>query len=88
MRTANVRTAMWCDARHSVTPSARFQPAWKLGIAAYSLTIDGGRIVRYVSACRLTVSTPSAASRGGATGNSAKTRRPSPPETRQTVRRV
>jgi hypothetical protein len=39
---ANARTAAWDDARKSMIPSSTFHPAWKLGIAAYSLTSDGG----------------------------------------------
>ena len=85
---ANARTTRCDVARNSRTPSSRFHPAWKLGIAAYSLTSDGGRTVRYASARAVTVSTPRPASRGGATGSSAKTTRPSSPETRQTVRSV
>ena len=87
MRTAKARTRRLCDARKSITPSRRFQPAWKLGIAAYSLTSVGGSTVRYPPARSVIVSTiPTPASRGGATGNSANTTSPSAPESRQTLR--
>jgi hypothetical protein len=46
MSTANARTRTFRVARKSRIPSIRFHPAWKLGIAAYSLTSEGGRTVR------------------------------------------
>jgi hypothetical protein len=33
--TANARMAQWRVAWKTTMPTARFQPAWKLGIAAY-----------------------------------------------------
>ena len=44
--TANARTAQLRVAMNREIPSIRFQPAWKLGIAAYSLTSDDGRTER------------------------------------------
>ena len=46
MSTAKPRTSQWRDALKAITPTSRFQPAWKLGIAAYSLTNERG------SSCR------------------------------------
>ena len=46
MSSANVRNSGLRLTRNSSIPSSRFQPAWKLGIAAYSLMSDGGRTVR------------------------------------------
>jgi hypothetical protein len=40
--TAKPRTTQFRDARNNTIPTSRFQPAWKLGIAAYSFTSDGG----------------------------------------------
>jgi hypothetical protein len=45
-RIPNSRTARRVDEPTSTIPTRRFQPAWKLGIAAYSFTSDGG------SSCR------------------------------------
>ena len=45
-RTANARSAQWRVAWNTTIPTARFQPAWKLGIAAYWFTSAGGRIWR------------------------------------------
>lgn len=85
--TANARSATLRLTRNSSIPSSRFQPAWKLGIAAYSLMNDGGSAFRYPSACSVTVSSrPTGASRGGATGKSAKITSPNPPDSRITVR--
>ena len=44
--TASVRNSQWRVAPNTTMPRSRFQPAWKLGMAAYSLTIDGGTICR------------------------------------------
>ena len=49
MSTANARSATLRLTRNSSMPSSRFQPAWKLGIAAYSLMNDGGSTVRYAA---------------------------------------
>ena len=43
---AKSRSAQWSVARKTTMPTARFQPAWKLGIAAYWFTSAGGRICR------------------------------------------
>ena len=87
IRTANARTSTCREARKSMIPSRRFQPAWKLGIAAYSLTSEAGSIERYSLASIVIVSTRGrVVSRGGATGKKAKITRPMPPDTRQTLR--
>jgi hypothetical protein len=44
--TASVRSSQWLVARKTMIPSRTFQPAWKLGIAAYWLTSAGGTICR------------------------------------------
>lgn len=44
--TAKARTARRLLARKIAMPSRTFQPAWKLGIAAYWLTSEAGRIAR------------------------------------------
>ena len=68
-------------------PNTRFQPAWKLGMAANWLTSDGGKICRYPSESRVTVSISGrSVSRGGATGNSAKMTSPMSPLSRHTLR--
>jgi len=46
MRRANPRTNRLRLTRNSSIPRSRFQPAWKLGIAAYSLMNDGGSTLR------------------------------------------
>lgn len=43
---AKPRTSQFRDDWNTTMPTKRFQPAWKLGIAAYSFTSDGG------SSCR------------------------------------
>ena len=63
-------------------PSSRFQPAWKLGMAAYSFTSEAGSTERYSLASIAIVSTRGReVSRGGATGKNAKNRNPITPET-------
>ena len=46
MRSPNARRMRCRLTRKSSIPSSRFHPAWKLGIAAYSLISDGGSTVR------------------------------------------
>ena len=46
IRTPNARRSRYRLTRKSSIPSSRFQPAWKLGIAAYSLMNDGGSTLR------------------------------------------
>ena len=46
MRIANPRTSRCLHAPYATMPTSRFHPAWKLGIAAYSFTNEGGRIWR------------------------------------------
>jgi hypothetical protein len=46
MTRPNARSSGFRLTRKSSIPSSRFQPAWKLGIAAYSLISDGGSTVR------------------------------------------
>jgi hypothetical protein len=68
-------------------PSSRFQPAWKLGMAAYSFTSEAGSTERYSLASIAIVSTRGReVSRGGATGKKAKISRPMAPDTRPTSR--
>ena len=43
---AKLRSSQWRAAWNTTMPTSRFQPAWKLGIAAYSFTSEGG------SSCR------------------------------------
>lgn len=40
---AKARRSQWRVAPKTTMPTSRFQPAWKLGIAAYWLTRSGGR---------------------------------------------
>jgi hypothetical protein len=47
MSTAKARSAFRSVARKITMPSRTFQPAWKLGIAAYWLTSAAGSAVRY-----------------------------------------
>ena len=85
--TANPRTSRCREARKSMMPSSRFQPAWKLGIAAYSFTSVAGSTERYsLASCVIVSSRGRLVSRGGATGKKAKITRPRPPDTRQTLR--
>ena len=44
--TASARSAGLRVARKTTMPSSTFQPAWKLGIAAYWLTSSGGTTCR------------------------------------------
>lgn len=46
MITAKARSGQRPLARKTTMPSRTLQPAWKLGIAAYSLTSAAGRTVR------------------------------------------
>jgi hypothetical protein len=46
MITANARSGQRLLARKTTMPSSTLQPAWKLGMAAYSLTSEDGRTVR------------------------------------------
>ena len=46
MTTAKDRRSQCRVAWKTTIPTSRFQPAWKLGIAAYWLTRSGGRIWR------------------------------------------
>ena len=46
MTSANARRGQARLARKTMTPSRTFHPAWKLGIAAYSLTSAAGSTVR------------------------------------------
>ena len=46
MTTAKARRGQARLARKTTMPSRTLQPAWKLGIAAYSLTSEAGRTVR------------------------------------------
>jgi hypothetical protein len=85
---ANARTARWVVVTRSTIPTARFHPRWRLGNAAYWFVRPGGCRVRYAFDCSVTVSTrPSSRSRGGATGTSAKKRKPMAPETKSAFRR-
>jgi hypothetical protein len=69
------------------TPINRFQPTWKLGIAAYWFTSDGGCKVRYAVDCSATVSiSPMSRSRGGVTGYTAKMTTPTTPEISKALR--
>ena len=66
---ANARSAQWRVAWKTTIPTARFQPAWKLGIAAYWFTSAAGRIWRYAADPPVYVSISGrSVSRGGATG--------------------
>ena len=44
--TAKPRSSQWRVAPNTTIPSSTFQPAWKLGIAAYWFTSDGGTTCR------------------------------------------
>jgi hypothetical protein len=46
MMTAKARSGHARLARKTTMPSSTLQPAWKLGMAAYSLTSAAGRTVR------------------------------------------
>jgi hypothetical protein len=88
MATANARTARRRVAWKRTIPTSRFQPAWRLGKAAYLFVSAGGCSARYPSEYSVTVSTTAgSASRGGATGNPAKNANPSRPETNIAFRR-
>jgi hypothetical protein len=66
-----------CGRQEETMPTARFQPMWRLGSAAYWLVRPSGWSTRYESDRLVTVSTrPSSSSLGGATGTSAKKRKP------------
>ena len=55
---------------HHAMPASRFQPTWRLGIAAYLFTRPGGCSTRYEWECSVTVSTNSGENRrGGAIGS-------------------
>lgn len=70
-------------------PRRRFQPAWRLGRAAYWFVRDGGWSARYPREYSVTVSTsPGLASRGGATGNAAKKTNPIRAETSMAFRKT
>ena len=85
--TADARSRLCRVAWKTTIPTSTFQPAWKLGIAAYWLTNSGGTIWRYPSACAVTVSTSGrSVSRGGATGKRAKMNRPASPLSRKALR--
>jgi hypothetical protein len=79
--TANARTARCVVAWKSTIPRSRFQPACRLGNAAYLFVRAGGWRARYPFEYSVTVSTtPGSAIRGGATGTPAKKRKPMSPE--------
>jgi hypothetical protein len=85
--TATSRRSGRVVAPSTTRPSSRFQPAWKLGIAAYSFTSDRGRICRYSPRPAETVSmTARPLSLGGATGNTVKTTNPIEPVSRMALR--
>ena len=81
MATAKTRTALRLVAWKSMIPTSRFQPACRLGSAAYWFVSAGGCRARYPSEYRVTVSTrPGSENRGGATGTKAKNAKPIRPE--------
>lgn len=86
-RTANPRMARFVVAKKTTMPTRRFQPKWRLGIAAYWFVSAGGCSVRYEVDCWSTVSIrPASMSRGGAIGTSAKKRKPTRPDTNIALR--
>jgi hypothetical protein len=72
MMTAKMRTPSRAVAWKSTIPTSRFQPACRLGNAAYTFVRAGGCSARYPWEYAVTVSKYSAcARRGGATGKNA-----------------
>lgn len=79
--TANARIVRDVVAWKTTMPTRMFQPAWRLGNAAYLFVRAGGCNARYPCEYSVTVSTiPGSASRGGATGKPAKKTNPIRPE--------
>ena len=79
--TARSRSAKLATAISRTIPTRRFQPTCRLGNAAYWFVSPGGWSARYASERCVTVSTsPMSSRRGGATGKSAKRRKPIRPE--------
>jgi hypothetical protein len=88
MRTAKMRTPSRAVAWKSTIPTSRFQPACRLGNAAYTFVRAGGCSARYPWEYAVTVSKYSAcARRGGATGKNAKKAKPTKPERNIAFRR-
>jgi hypothetical protein len=88
MSTAKTRMPMRVVAWKTTIPTRRFQPACRLGKAAYTFVSAGGCSARYPWEYAVTVSKYSGwAKRGGATGKSAKKAKPTKPERNIAFRR-